>query len=189
MKLTEIDIVELWFALGGGPLRGRRGKAFWRDGDSYSVSVDPAKSTWYDHRDAHGGGSLALVEAVLGCDRRTALQWLEANCGLDPTRPASPTRHRTYRVELDEAEYFGIAAQALAEELLDRLDSLDPSRTCYTRMLGIIRKGGAPLINEHRIWLDRNPELTRAMVLAGASSEGRVQRSLALYLVELANAA
>ena len=103
--------------------------------------------------------------------------------------PASPIRRRTYRVELDEAEYFGIAAQALAEELLDRVDSCDPSRTDYTRLLGIIRKGGDPLIDECRIWLDRNPQLTRAMVLAGASSEGRIQRGLALYLVELANAA
>jgi len=189
MRLAELDILEVWSAAGGGPLRGRRGKAFWRDGDSYCVSLDPAKGTWFDFRDGRGGGSLALVETGLGCDRRTALRWLEANCGLDPMLPASPIRRRTYRVELDEAEYFGIAAQALAEELLDRVDSCDPSRTDYTRLLGIIRKGGDPLIDECRIWLDRNPQLTRAMVLAGASSEGRIQRGLALYLVELANAA
>jgi hypothetical protein len=41
VKLTDINIVEVWLALGGGPLRARRGKAFWRGGDSYSVSVDP----------------------------------------------------------------------------------------------------------------------------------------------------
>lgn len=189
MNLAELDILSVWNAAGGGPLRGKRGRAFWRNGDGWNVSLDRERGTWYDHRDARGGGSLALVETAFGCDRRTALEWLETNCGLDPTRPVPPTRRRTYRHELDDAEHFGTAAQALAEELLDRLDSCDPSRTCYARMLGIIRKGGAALINEYRIWLNRNPELTRAMVLAGASSEGRVQRRLALYLVELANAA
>jgi hypothetical protein len=189
MKLAELDILEVWNAAGGGPLRSKRGKAFWRSGDSYSVSLDPAKGTWYDHRDARGGGSLALVETALGCDRRTALRWLEANCGLDSTQPLSPNVHRAYKYEREEAESFGIAAQSLAEELLDRLDSCDPSRACFTRILGIIRKGGAALINEYRIWLDRNPELTRAMVRAGASSEARSQRRLAFYLLELANAA
>jgi hypothetical protein len=189
MKLAELDILEVWKAAGGGPLRGRRGKAFWRDGDSCSVSLDRSKGTWYDHRDARGGGSLALVETAFGCDRRTALRWLEANCGLDPTRPVSPTQHRTYRVELDEAEYFAIAAKALAEELLERLDACDPARFGPTRLLDVIRKGGAALIKEYRLWLNRNPELTRAMVRAGVSSDARIQRRLAFYVVELANAA
>jgi len=189
MKLAELDILEVWDAVGGGPLRGKRGQAFWRAGDSYSISLDPAKGTWFDFRDGRGGGSLALVETALGCDRRTALQWLEANCGLNPTRSVSPTERRTYRQELDDAEHFGIAAQALAETLLEQLDAWDPARFDLTRMLGIVRAGGTTLINEYQTWLDRNPALTRAMVRAGACSEPRVQRRLAFYLLELANAA
>jgi hypothetical protein len=189
VRLTEINIGEVWQALGGRALRGRRGNAFWRDGDSYSVSLDVAKGTWFDFRDARGGGSLALVETALGCDRRTALQWLEANCGLDPTQSLSPGEHRKHRQELDNTEYFGIAAKALAEELLDRLDACDSARLGPTRLLRAVRTGGAALINEYRIWLDRNPELTRAMVSAGASSAARLRRRLAFYVVELANAA
>jgi hypothetical protein len=170
-------------------LRGKRGRAFWRNGDGWNVSLDLERGTWYDHRDARGGGSLALVETALGCDRRSALQWLAANCGLEPARPVSPTGHRTYRHELDDAEHFGIAAQALAEELLERLDACDPARFGPTRLLGVIRLGGAALVSEYRIWLDRNPELTRGMVHAGVSSAARVQRRLAFYLLELANAA
>jgi hypothetical protein len=188
MKLAALDILEVWSAAGGGPLRGKRGQAFWRNGDSYSVSLDPAKGTWFDFRDARGGGSLALVETALGCDRRTALQWLEANCGLDRTRPLSPAEYRTYQQERDDAEHFGIAARALAEELLERLDAWDPARFDSTRVLGIVRAGGTTLINEYRVWLDSNPEFTRAMVRAGAASEARVQRRLALYVMELASA-
>jgi hypothetical protein len=189
MNLAKLDILEVWNAAGGGPLRGKRGRAFWRNGDGWNISLDRERGTWYDHRDARGGGSLALVETALGCDRRTALQWLEANCGLEPARSQSPGEHRTYRHELDDAEYFGIAAKALAQELLEQLDACDPARINPTRMLGIIRAGGSTLINEYQTWLGRNPEFTRAMVLTGVSSEARVQRRLALYLVELANAA
>jgi hypothetical protein len=189
MKLAEIGILDVWKAVGGGPLRGRRGRAFWRDGDGFSVALNLAKGTWFDFRDGRGGGSLALVETAHGCDRRTALRWLEANCGLDPTRPVSPTQYRTYQHELDDAEHFGIAAQVLAEELLDRLDAYDPARFGPTRLQRVIRTGGAALINEYRISLDRNPELTRAMVRAGESSEMRIQRRLAFYLLELADAA
>ena len=108
MRLPEIDILETWAALGGGPLRGKRGKAFWRDGDSYNIALDAAKGTWYDHRDGHGGGVLALVETALGCDRRDALAFLETHCGLDPHRPLTPQERRAQA-----------AAPALAKRLSD----------------------------------------------------------------------
>jgi hypothetical protein len=189
VKLAELDVLAVWNAVGGGRLRGKRGQAFWRDGDGWNISLNLERGTWYDHRDARGGGSLALVETVLGCDRRSALQWLEANCGLEPTRPVSPTRHRAYLHELDDAASFGIVAKALAEELLERLDACDPARFSLTQLLQAIRTGGTALLNEYRVWLVRSPELTRAMVSAGASSAARLRRRLAFYVVELANAA
>lgn len=94
MKLQDINILEAWQALGGCSLRGRRGRAFWRSGEGYTVALDVAKGTWYDFRDAHGGGVLALVEAALACDRWTALAFLEANCGLDPRKPLTPQERR-----------------------------------------------------------------------------------------------
>lgn len=189
MKLDALDIMAVWRALGGEALRGKRGKAFWRDGDGYSIALDPAKGMWFDHRDARGGGALALVETALGCNRRTALGWLETNCGLDPKRPLSADEYRTYRYERDDAEHFGIAARALAEEVLNQLDACDPGRAEHARLLGIVRIGGAVLMREYRTWLDTRPELTGAMVRAGASSRARVQRRLAFYLLELSSAA
>ncbi len=84
MTLGELPILDVWRALGGGRLRGRRGQGFWRRGDSFSVALDPAKNTWYDHRDGRGGGVLGLVETVHGCDRRTALGWLEGQGFIGP---------------------------------------------------------------------------------------------------------
>ena len=192
MTLAEVDIVSVWSALGGGQLRGKRGKAFWRGGDSDNVSLDGAKGTWFDYRDGKGGGVLALVETALGCSRSDALRWLEANCGLDSLRSFSReecTEHVKQITERTKVESWSIAARALAEQALDELEANDPSRAVYTRLLSIIRTGGPALIKEYQAWREINPELTHAMVRAGKSSEARVQRRLALYLLELTNAA
>lgn len=192
MKLVALDLFAVWHRLGGGPLRGKRGQAFWRGGDGYSIVLDPAQGKWYDHRNGRGGGALALVEVALGCDRRAALRWLEANCGLDPWHAESSAVQRNYRQDRqdrEDADFFGIAGRALVEEVLDRLDAWDLRRADYTRLLGIIRTGGTTLIEEYREWLYSHPELTRAMVRAGASYQERIQRRLAFYLLELPDAA
>lgn len=108
MQLGDIPILDAWYALGGGPLRGRRGEAFWRGGDGYSVALDRERNTWYDFRDSVGGGVLKLVEVALRCDRRSALRWLETNCGLDARRPPTPREHCARE-----------AAPALAQQLAD----------------------------------------------------------------------
>jgi hypothetical protein len=189
VTLASLDILDVWHALGGGSLRGKRGKGFWRAGDGYNVALDPAKRVWFDHRDGRGGGVLELVEVTLRYDRQSALQWLEANCGLELSRPMSPVERRRFRIERDDAEQFGIAAQALAEEALERLDGEDPNRADYTRLLGIVSKGRVVLTDEYRAWRETWPELTQAMVRAGASSRARVLRHLAFYLRGVANAA
>ena len=48
MTLREVPLLDVWHALGGGALRGRRGQASWRDGDGYSVAINVAKNAWYD---------------------------------------------------------------------------------------------------------------------------------------------
>src|SRR3954469_20951823 len=102
MTLAAIPILDVWYALGGGTLRGRRGRSFWRAGDGYSVALDQAKGTWFDHRAAHGGGTLSLVETVLGCSRVDALRWLEQNCGLDSRHSLSPEERTQYAQRITE---------------------------------------------------------------------------------------
>ncbi len=192
MTITELDIVAVWHALGGGPLRGNRGQAFWRGGDTRNVALDAARGTWFDYRDGKGGGALSLVEIALCCSRAAALRWLEENCGLDSRRSFSH-EERTERVKQiakrTEAESWGVAARALAEQVLDDLESNNAARADHTRLLGIIRAGGSALADEYQAWQATNAELTRAMVLAGASSQTRVQRRLAFFLMEVAIAA
>jgi hypothetical protein len=91
--------------------------------------------------------------------------------------------------ERTKIESWSIAARALAQQVLDELEANDPSRAVYTRLLSSIRTGGPALTKEYQAWREINPELTHAMVRAGKSSEARVQRRLALYLLELTNAA
>ena len=189
MKLAELDFLDIWRSLGGETLRGKRAKAFWRDGDGYNIALDPVKGAWYDHRDGHGGGVLTLVETALGCNRRAALQWLEANWGLSPRRSLSVAERRDHRQERDGAENFGIAARALAEEMLERLHPCDLRRVIYTQLMDITHRGGSALVDEYWRWLGTNPELTRAMVRTGVSSQTRSQRRLAFYLLDVANAA
>jgi hypothetical protein len=112
MTLANLPILDVWRALGGGELRGRRGQAFWRGGDSYSVSLDSKREMWHDFRDGLGGGAISLVETVLGCTRPAALAWLETQCGLDPRVALSEEQRRVYARAKAEAP-------ALARRLAD----------------------------------------------------------------------
>jgi hypothetical protein len=83
----QVRISDIWRELDGGALRpagqGKyRGQAFWRDGDGWCIAVDDARGTWFDHRDAIGGGVLDLVAHVRGGDRQDALKWLAALAGV-----------------------------------------------------------------------------------------------------------
>ena len=67
--IDQASIVSVWAAVGGGPLRYGRGKAFWRDGDGYSVSLNQDKNVFFDFVTSTGS-ILDLVRTVNGCDRR-----------------------------------------------------------------------------------------------------------------------
>ena len=64
--------------------------AEWRYGSHGSQSVHPARGTWHDFEADAGGGALALIEHVNGCDKAGALQWLVAARLIAP--PAGPGR-------------------------------------------------------------------------------------------------
>jgi hypothetical protein len=72
----------VWTALGGGEMSRNRGRAFWRNGDGFSVAIDSEKNVWYDFRDSRGGGLLDLVQVVRGCSRASALRWLSVHSDL-----------------------------------------------------------------------------------------------------------
>jgi hypothetical protein len=63
---SQIRILELWRDLGGEPLQGKRGKAFWRDGDGYNVALDADKNVWHDKSADQGGGTVKLAATALG---------------------------------------------------------------------------------------------------------------------------
>ena len=64
--------------------------AEWRYGSHGSLSVHPARGTWHDFEADAGGGALALIEHVNGCDKAGALQWLVDARLIAP--PAGPGR-------------------------------------------------------------------------------------------------
>lgn len=74
--LGRVRISDVWCGLGGGPLRARRGRAFWRKGDGLNVSLNDEKGVFYDFPPGKGGGILDLVQKARGCDRKAAVQWL-----------------------------------------------------------------------------------------------------------------
>src|SRR5262249_36620301 len=85
-RIAEIkantNILSVWAALGGGELRGGRGRAFWRQGDGFSVSLDREKQVWYDFVAGCGGDVVALVQTVRQCGFLEAAEWLAAHTGM-----------------------------------------------------------------------------------------------------------
>jgi hypothetical protein len=112
-RIEDLDIRAVWDRLGLGPLRGDRGRAAWRDGDGYNVALDSGR--WFDHARGEGGGILALVEIVLGCDLRGALDWLTANFGIASGNTYSVAEKREF------AERRGLL-RTIAARLIERRD-------------------------------------------------------------------
>ncbi|MGD1094006.1 MAG: CHC2 zinc finger domain-containing protein [Bryobacteraceae bacterium] len=179
--------------------RGRR----WRGtcpihrGKHYSFSVDPKTGLWRCWSDCgRGGDIIALEMALTGVSWREGVVEIERIIGRTLlARPANRAERHALaeqrereKVETSDAEHFGTAVRALAEEVLGQLDACDPDRAIYTQLLGVIRTGGMALIDEYRWWRKSDPELTQALVRSGAASQARIQRRLALYIMELANA-
>jgi hypothetical protein len=59
--VTRARITEVWAALGGGEIRRGRGRAFWRDGQRFNISLSDDKGAYFDHARGEGGGILDLV--------------------------------------------------------------------------------------------------------------------------------
>jgi hypothetical protein len=186
--LAGVRITAVWRALGGGELRHGRGKAFWRDGDGWNVSLSDAKGAWFDHRDGIGGGVLDLVAHVRGGARQDALRWCADLAGVPlDAKPLSAADKHLWAVRCREAErvereagYFVDAAHAMAELALQEMPMDDPQRSEMTLFLNALRL--APEY-EYRRWLERNPTWAWALVKAGRQYQRRVQTMLANFIV------
>ena len=100
----SVKISAVYQAL-GGEIRNNRGKAFWRQGDGYSLALTDDKGAWYDHARAEGGGVLDLIELALSCSRREAVSWLKSFAGIELDEPTSAELRRR-AAALKEAQEF-----------------------------------------------------------------------------------
>jgi hypothetical protein len=131
-----------------------------------------------------------LVNCRSGCTQNSVIAALRSR-GLWPERErrtwtlAERRDYVRYRADLRSATWWGRAATALAEEVLEALDAWHPEREQLTRLLAICRGGGPLLVSQYRSWTIAAPELTAAMVRAGRNADARLQRMLASCATEL----
>jgi hypothetical protein len=188
--IAHCDIRAVWAALGGGPVRHGRGRAFWRGGVHLSVALNSEKNVWFDHATGQGGGTLALVQRVTGCNFREAVRWLDAFRGgseKSDRGESRPVRDRgeaaAWVADQRWARWWAYAATVLAEEILWQLDAWDLRRESLTAMLRAIRLGDGAVVDQYRTWRAREPALTRALARAGRRADVRLQRRLAAFVV------
>jgi hypothetical protein len=198
--VSGVRIADVWRALGGGELRHGRGRAWWRNGDGYSVALDEARDRWFDHRDGGGGGVLGLIQHVRGGSRADAVRWLaDWRCvRLDGDAPPSPAdRRRHAQAQRDAPELAGAAGIWWTErkEALERAkaDALargdDPALAAAARehyRLGTLRQDGAAIIREYLRARRADPESTAALLAEG---EGWKRISEALVTIFIAREA
>jgi hypothetical protein len=121
--LESVSIGEVWERLGGGKLHHGRGRAFWRGGDGWSVSVDGKGGRWFDFVTGGGGRVLRLVQTALDCDRPAALAWLESE-GLIERRTLSGEERHEHKQRRGAASFVACGIEhwrvALVQELTER---------------------------------------------------------------------
>jgi hypothetical protein len=194
LNIAEIkqraDIREVWAALGGGPLRRNRARAFWRSGTGFNVSLDVERGLWHDHRDNLGGDVVELVRTVQGCGFLQAAEWLAAHAGVRVSEwirrddEAEPTG---WASDLKWAVWWGFVCELMAEWALEELPPAHRERFELTKLLAKIRLGDQSLVDEYRAWRRRDPAMTTAMAQAGRRLDAQRQKRLALWLRRYVN--
>ncbi len=131
-----------------------------------------------------------LVNCFAGCQGKAIIETLRG-LGLWPERERKPwTRAErldwiSRKDEERHAEAWGRTAAALAELVLEEEIGYVDERSAHSRLLEIVRRGGVYLLAEYREWIAATPDLARAMVAAGQTSDARIQRQLATYIQQL----
>jgi hypothetical protein len=199
VKLALLRLnLDVWRALGGGPLRGKRGKAFWRGGDGYSIALDTAKGTWYDHRDGRGGGVLALIETALGCSRAHALRWLEGEGFIEPRtltleqrREHAQRRATSGTVALDIAHWrYAFTAELNASKLAAAKADCDEALGRAASLCNVLENGSPQdIVREFIRHRANNPADVARLIAAGMKREQEARRITAEVVLLLARVA
>ena len=100
--LGAVNILDVWRALGGGEIRGGRGRAFWRDGNGFNVAINSERGVWHDFVPNEGGGVLKLIQIVRNCSKAEAYQFLADLTGVALV-PNSPAQRRCYAAARQDA--------------------------------------------------------------------------------------
>jgi hypothetical protein len=182
----------VWLGLGGDAPKHGRAPAFYRGGDNpQAVSLDDRRGLWYDHRERVGGGVLKLIQHVRGCDRQKALHWLADLIGVEvidretthAERTALADRRERELRKMQEAELFRRAAECIAEHVLEELPEAVPERYAPTQLLLSLRAAhGAALLALYRVYQEREPRLTAALVYAAERAWHRLCCRLARFI-------
>jgi hypothetical protein len=123
-RITGQAFLSLWRELGGGELRGRRGRAFWRGGDGLNVAVDIERGLWRDHVTGAGGNAVDLVRVALGVGVAEALRWLEEAGYRQPARRMSAAELAEQRRRREDAKRHRLELADFRRALDCELDRL-----------------------------------------------------------------
>jgi hypothetical protein len=163
--------------------------------------LNDSRGVWHDFATNEGGGILALVIRVRGGGRADALRWVADLAGvpLDDMPICAEDRAR-WAVERRDIErtlltalYWRRAAVCIAEELLESLKGAlfnlalpqpDVGEIASVEnLLGSLRRvDGGALVREYRLWLERFPGHTAALVHVARQREAAERRALMEYL-------
>ena len=129
-----------------------------------------------------GGDIIQFVMEIDGLTFPEALKLLAERAGIASAEPRTPEAWRTHRHDRAAAEFFGRAARALAEEVLDELSGNDLLRFDVAPIVEVVRRGGPGLLALYEAWKSGDSHLTASMVAAGRRSDIRAQRRAAEFI-------
>ena len=177
-----------------------RGRAVWRNGDGFSVSLNDDRGLWHDFVTRDGGGILDLIVRVHGDSHQAALRWLADLVGHPLNdQPLSPEERRRWAqrlknisTTLPKARKWRRAAGVLCEHLLEKLkeqffagnSEIQLVELCdITKMLaGLRHLDSAELVAEYHWWLQHEAALTIGMVRAAEHLDNAERRAVQNYI-------
>jgi len=195
-SLESVNILSVWERLGGGQIRRLRARAFWRQGDGWSVSIEPIRGLWRDFAAGEGGGVLRLIETVLGLSRGEAWAWLEAE-GFIPARdPISRTEAIELRRERQEdfetrrlSLYWKRAKLSILETRkaqASETDNLDQLTEIAQTLFQLKELSAEEILNEYGNNLEVDPEGTNFLVNMAVAEERECESLVWLFVDRLA---
>lgn len=209
--LNAVKIVDVYTCLTGcTPKRSGgcyRGKATWRNGDGFNVSLDNDRGVWHDFATDDGGGILDLIVQIRGGSRKDALIWASEFSGIPLQAQEFTPEQRAEWVkakqdleqDLPDALFWQRAAVNMAENALieakaklfdptppdpQDLSEFVPCDGIYDmeRMLSRLRNlDGQRLVEDYRWWRERYPYMTASMIRAAKEQAAEEERTLRRY--------